>query len=300
MSLSIAQLIAQHARRTGADPYTLLATAIVESGLNPRAVGDNGTSYGLYQMHVGGAGGSSHESAKRYLDPLTAIENRARHFRGGAGGRFAASVQRPADPGGYASKVDAVIAELRAGKRPEAAALRGGAAAPASNPGVSASAPAGGAGSARRASAIGLIFGDDPVFNMASQRAVSAQPSRGVQSPVREAEGRGFFARRKGETGQQYLDRLLMKKFGLQHDPGNAQTTGGRHSANSRHYRGLATDFGNARNDPTKLQSAEDWVNANRNKFVGGISELLYGPDVPGHADHLHVATHWSARKGAA
>jgi hypothetical protein len=294
MSMSLAQMIANQARRTGADPLTLLATAIVESNLNPNAVGDGGTSYGLFQMHVGGAGGRTHGEARRYLDPRTAVENRARHFRGGSGGAFAASVQRPADPSGYARKVDAVIAQLRAGKSPYSKALSGAGMPAGSLTGPSTGPSAGG----NKAAAIGLIFGDDPVFNMAAQSAVAVKPSAGVASPI-QAEGKGFFARRKGETGQQYLDRLLQKKFGLRHDPGNSQTTGGRHSAGSGHYRGTATDFGDARNDPRVLQAAENWLEQNASNIVGGLKLSWYGRDDDasgGHDDHAHFETYRSLR----
>lgn len=295
MANAIQQMILEQARRTGADPLTLLATAIVESNLNPNAVGDGGTSYGLYQMHVGGAGGATQASARRYLDPLAAIENRARAFRGGAGGAFAASVQRPADAAGYAKKVDAVIAQLRAGKLPGGsgymnAPVAGNAASGTSN---------GASGGGSKAAAISLIFGNDPVFQMAAMGDSNAPATPAAPMANQGGvEGKGFFARRKGETGQQYLDRLLQRKFGLRHDPGNAQTTSGHHVAGSKHYQGLATDFGNGRNSPAVLQQAEDWVDANRNRFVGGISELLYGSDAPGHADHLHVATVRSLRGG--
>lgn len=292
MANAIQQMILDQARRTGADPLTLLATAIVESNLNPNAVGDGGTSYGLFQMHVGGAGGATQASARRYLDPMAAIENRARAFRGGAGGAFAASVQRPADAAGYARKVDAVIAQLRAGKLPGGSGYLN--APVAGNAGSGTSNGASGDGS--KAAAISLIFGNDPVFQMAAQDGGANTASAANTQPGGSMEGKGFFARRKGETGQQYLDRLLQKKFGLKHDPGNAQTTGGHHSGRG-HYDGRATDFGNARNSPATLQAAEDWLEANRNNLVGGLKLSLYGANEdPNHADHLHAETFRSLR----
>jgi hypothetical protein len=149
--------------------------------------------------------------------------------------------------------------------------------------------------SGNRAAAISLIFGDDPVFQMAAMGgpSVASTPTRGAGAPA--AEGKGFFARRKGETGQQYLDRLLQKKFGLQHDPGNSQTTGGRHAPNSYHYRGTATDYGDARNSRATLNSAVDWIDRNRGNFVGGIAEL-FGPGDAGHPHSMHVATARSLR----
>lgn len=272
----LATLIMNQARKTGADPTTLLATAIVESGLNPNAVGDGGSSYGLFQMHVGGAGGSSHDSARRYLDPSVAVENRARAFRGGSGGAFAASVQRPADQAGYARKVDAVIAQLKAGKMPKGSNVQLNA------PVVSGGSTGGSTGSSSKAAALSFVFGDDPIFALAAQSAGSAAPA----GPSVKT-GAGVPARRAGETGQQYLDRVLGSKFGLKHDPGTAQTTSGRHASGSDHYRGTATDFGNARNDPAKLDAAVRW--ANQNAGALGLKQTIW--QAPGHYDHAHFAT---------
>jgi len=107
--------------------------------------------------------------------------------------------------------------------------------------------------------------------------------------------GDGAHARRKGETGQQYLDRVLQAKFGLQHDPGNSQTTGGKHAEGSGHRKGTATDYGDARNDPKVLAAADDWLDANKDAL--GLSFAWYGAqDDPGHADHLHAQTARSIR----
>lgn len=160
--------------------------------------------------------------------------------------------------------------------------------------GPSEATPAGG----NKAAAISLIFGNDPVFQMAAARGVetAAAPLSNTGQPGGQAEGKGFFARREGETGQQYLDRLLQKKFGLQHDPGNSQTTGGRHVEGSLHYRGLATDYGDARNPVAKLHEAVDWIDRNRNRFVGGIAEL-FRPGDGGHPHSMHVATARSSKR---
>lgn len=191
--MDLAKQIISGAKKTGADPYTLLASAIVESGLNPRAVGDGGTSFGLWQMHVGGAGGPNLASAKRYFDPMLSIDNRSRAFKGGKGGSWAASVQRPADQAGYARKVDSVIAQLRSGKSPYSGAFKGQLNAPVAGEsltGASESKPAVDAGGgARKAMALSLIFGDDPVMQMVSNRiarqdSAPAQPATSnVASP---------------------------------------------------------------------------------------------------------------------
>jgi hypothetical protein len=107
--------------------------------------------------------------------------------------------------------------------------------------------------------------------------------------------GKGVPKRRKGETGQQYLDRVLMAKFGLRHDAGNSQTTGGRHMSGSDHYVDKATDFGDAKNSKAQLQAAEDWAEANAAAL--GAKPVIYGGDEDAnHADHAHFATYRSSR----
>lgn len=109
----MAQLIWQESKKAGADPYAMLATAVVESNLNPKAVGDNGTSFGLYQYHQGGALGN--RSAEWAFNPKNIIQDEAKRFAaaGVKNGAGAAAVQRPADPSGYATKVNNVIADMK-------------------------------------------------------------------------------------------------------------------------------------------------------------------------------------------
>ena len=124
-------------------------------------------------------------------------------------------------------------------------------------------------------------------------------PKSGVQAGPSVQTGAGVPVRRPGETGQQYLDRVLMAKFGLRHDPGNTQTTGGRHMPGSDHYKGKATDFGDGLNTKAQLLAAEKYLNQNAGAL--GVSQTLYGPDDDpsgGHNDHLHTATLRSLRPG--
>jgi hypothetical protein len=122
-------------------------------------------------------------------------------------------------------------------------------------------------------------------------------PARTAGAPGGARSSGGVPARRRGETGQQYLDRILTSKFGLRHDPGNSQTTGGRHAVGSGHYRGTATDFGDARNDPAQLQAAEDYLEANAQAL--GLKLALYGADEDAdHANHLHAETLRALRGG--
>lgn len=299
-----ARLIVAYARKHGADPYTLLATAIKESSLDPRAVGDNGTSYGLFQMHVGGAGGSTHQSARRYLDPKTAAENRARHFRGGSGGRFAASVQRPADPAGYAASVDQIIAQLKreglpgGGRAVSSTGRKGGAVTGGSD--AMAMEPTANPLAERQAKALEFLAqrrasrGEpmSPMLQQAiSMKAQTAQEQTPLSAPQvppqRRAQGRtgpangmspkGAPPRKKGEADWQYIQRLGRSMFGLQNDPGNSQTIGGRHSAGSEHYDGRAVDFGDARNSRKKLNAAKAWF-------------ARMGFDVLDEGDHIHIS----------
>lgn len=145
-----------------------------------------------------------------------------------------------------------------------------------------------------------FIFKDSPFAGMATARytptRLSAIPVTPTAPTAVGAAGRGpdvqtgegVPARRKGETGQKYLDRILTARYGFRHDPGNGQTTGGSHQGRG-HYDGRATDFGDAKNPPAKLQQAEDWLEANAQAL--GIRIALYGAGEEGHGDHLHAET---------
>jgi len=100
--------IMQAAHQTGADPQALLATALQESGAQRGRVGDNGTSFGPFQFHQGGAlAGHSPAWANSYQ----AILNRAQEFKrlGVHGGVGAAAVQRPLDRALYAQGVNSLL-----------------------------------------------------------------------------------------------------------------------------------------------------------------------------------------------
>lgn len=105
--------IKQASKLTGADPAALLATALRESGgqLNGRP-GDNNTSFGPFQFHIGGALGS-HSPA--WASTYPAILNRAQEFAKNQvhGGVGAAAVQRPADRASYAAAVEGELARAR-------------------------------------------------------------------------------------------------------------------------------------------------------------------------------------------
>lgn len=106
------QTIIAAARRFGADPVLMVATAMRESGLNWDAVGDNGTSFGPFQHHRGGALGA-HDPA--WAMSPAGVEERAAVFAAAHAhtGADAAAIQRPADPTAYARSVDSYLPQAR-------------------------------------------------------------------------------------------------------------------------------------------------------------------------------------------
>lgn len=109
----VQRAIVDTATARGGDPKLALATADVESGFDVTAVGDRGSpypSYGPFQERVRiGRGGLEQpdpdpaRQTSRFFDDVFAFFG-----AGGRGtpGQIAAAVQRPADPVGYARKVD--------------------------------------------------------------------------------------------------------------------------------------------------------------------------------------------------
>lgn len=101
------------------DPTICLATAYHESGFDPFNIGDNGTSFGLFQLHEGGelpAGKDQFWAFKPLNNCNIAIPEIARMFHahpGWSAGKIAAAAQRPADPSGYALIVDGYANTIR-------------------------------------------------------------------------------------------------------------------------------------------------------------------------------------------
>lgn len=117
------EIIIATAQRLGVDPILALASAKVESGFNPKAVGDNGTSFGLYQLHEGGELGNL--TPQQAFDPSTNAAVALQQFKNVQRsypnvtdpGQIAALAQRPADPQGYAAKVDQAYSALQQQKK---------------------------------------------------------------------------------------------------------------------------------------------------------------------------------------
>lgn len=277
MSQDIVNLITQIAQRYGADPNAMLATARVESGLNPRAVGDGGTSFGLFQHHIGGAGGRTRESAQRYFDPVTSITERAKQFArlGIRSGQGAAALQRPADPAGYARKVDAA---LRGGGARLNAPVSGGAAPAMGAP----AAPAGDDGVALAAS---IAFQDDPALSNLIGAALAPSVSDSGAASAPSSAPRSNPLPRGGKP----LNRLLSlaKQFGAQ----VTSTTGGKHAPGSYHYSSRAIDI-------APNPAFEQYAYANPGEFKEFFSprgwhikngQIRRGA-FPDHGDHDHAA----------
>ena len=110
---SVVAIVVQVAQSLGVDPRLALAIMQQESGGNPQAVGDHGTSFGLFQLHRGGELGNM--SPQQAFDPWTnahvALSQVAatQHANPGLSpGDLAAASQRPANRGAYAASVNAL------------------------------------------------------------------------------------------------------------------------------------------------------------------------------------------------
>lgn len=168
---------------TGADPVALLADSLVESGAQLGAKGDQGTSFGPWQFHIGGALGS-HTPA--WASTYAAALNRAQEFSRLKvhGGKGAAAVQRPADPMGYAAKVDAALARARTLLGQQAGLPAAPTAAPAA-PG----APGGVSGRSLQATLSAILNAGDPAaafaqFKIGTQTTPMTVPTAASTSPM--------------------------------------------------------------------------------------------------------------------
>lgn len=109
------------AKSLNVDPDLAVATEHVESQGNPQAVGDQGTSFGLFQLHQGGELGNL--TPQQAFDPTTNATRALTQFRNVQmaypnirdPGQIAAMAQRPANPTAYASAVDKEYAKVKGG-----------------------------------------------------------------------------------------------------------------------------------------------------------------------------------------
>ncbi len=114
-----------------------VAAALVESNLDPTAIGDNGDSVGLFQENINGRGHGL--SVAQRQDPVANARRAAEEFARsrGSGPERAYNAQRPADRADYLAKVRSRMEEARAilrggqsGSTPGAAPRLGGAKTP--------------------------------------------------------------------------------------------------------------------------------------------------------------------------
>ena len=100
------------------DPRLALAYILNESGGNPYAIGDQGTSFGLAQLHQGGELGSL--TPGQAFNPVTNLDVSLSEVQGieqsrpglTDPGAIAAAAQRPANQQAYAATVDAIYQSL--------------------------------------------------------------------------------------------------------------------------------------------------------------------------------------------
>lgn len=135
-----------------------------------------------------------------------------------------------------------------------------------------------------RANRLAYIFKDrgrlGEIFKDRAEQSVGqSYEGSGVEQSAPQASGPDPAP---GGKDWRWLQRIAQEKFGLKNDPGDSQTTGGGHTAGSRHYSGKAIDFGDARNSRAALNAWYAWALANKNKY--GFTEVL------DEGDHIHVA----------
>jgi len=119
-SPAVLAAIQQAAQREGVPLNLALAIAAVESGYNPNAIGDNGHSVGLYQLNDAGEGAGMTVAQREnpLANALTALSRVGAVLRTQPNidpGQAAALAQRPANPGGYAARVNAILGTNSAG-----------------------------------------------------------------------------------------------------------------------------------------------------------------------------------------
>lgn len=265
------QLARDAAIRNNLDPDLFARQISAESGFNPNAISPAGAR-GIAQIMPATARGWNVNP----MDPSAALDaaarNMSRYVRDYGGWRNAL-VAYNAGPGRVGkplySETRSYISKILGGDNPTGITRSVPQPAPVSNN--------------MDAGLLSIIFSGSPLqdvmVELASGRGV--QDSGGVQrtsKPVEAPSVAGIPFRKDWR----WLQSVGQQVFGLRNDPGTSQTTGGRHSANSRHYRSLAIDFGDARNTRKQLNAFYNWALKNRKRY--GFSEVL------DEGDHIHVA----------
>lgn len=77
------EIIVEEARKVDLPEWIPLTIAEHESRLNPRSVGDNGTSFGLFQLHRGGGLAPDHLTDEQLKDPRINAQIAMPHLKKG-------------------------------------------------------------------------------------------------------------------------------------------------------------------------------------------------------------------------
>jgi hypothetical protein len=304
--------IIQGARRRGLDPNAVLAVAKQE-GLSG-GIGDYGTSFGPWQLHIGGAlpsavGARGAGYAQRWAWSPAGINyalDQMAHVARGQRGRAAVTsivsrFERPAAPGReIAGALGAYGSAIGAG-RP----LAIGATRPQQRFGGRRLASAGiGAPTQPRQpidltglvnltnQIVGLPASSVPITIPGSApaqpaaRRVTPGRARPVTSPAPVAR-----APRRGGRSIGYLEHFAAP-YGLT----VTSTTGGKHVKNSYHYRGRAVDFSGSSSSMMALmrqalKHPEQFVEAFYDPAGVYVKNgKVYKGSIGGHTDHVHLA----------
>lgn len=120
---SFVQGIVRAAQQARVDPARALSFALEESGGNPRAVGDQGTSFGAYQLHQGGALGklTPQQAFDPYQNAMAVLPSWSKLGGGKGLGDYAAALQYYSGVGRGASNT--VPAQRSVGLLPQARQL---------------------------------------------------------------------------------------------------------------------------------------------------------------------------------
>lgn len=293
----VASLITALARKYGVDPRAALAVASVEGGLRYGAVGDQGTSFGPFQLHVGGAlpagrdaGWANSPAGLKY-----AISRMASSGARGLSGRAAVesivrNFERPADPSG---EIQRALAHYGSG-------LDGGSV-PVSSAGPAP--PPQAPSHLRRQLAMGLIQSlqgdrqapDLPALLTLARQARSTNVTPSTPTPAFNGRPVGALARAWPHVDPQLLG--LAQRFGLSitsgfRDHERNRLVGG--AQNSYHMKGEAIDIApNAAGRAAyqyALQHPELFTEAFFDPAGTYVKNgrLIKGA-IGGHADHIHL-----------
>lgn len=121
-----AVLIAQMARSRGLDPAAVLSIASVEGGFNG-SIGDHGTSFGPFQLHIGGALPKGISNPQAWANSKAGIGYALDHISQVAGGlhgkqaiaAISSRFERPADVPGEIAKASGRYGQFAGGALPK-------------------------------------------------------------------------------------------------------------------------------------------------------------------------------------